>query len=141
MHIVVDKWNLCSFICLLNKCILSAYSLFFLRIHTHSLLLLHPLLFPPPLTTRTHTLPLPSFTLPSSPSHSHTPSPHARSPVSCNACDLRDPVVRCSRENLDMDQEPVYVPGEMNVRYALHCIVFCSILLYSVQFHILFQLN
>ena len=65
--------------------------------------------------TRTQTIYL-SRTHTHTHTHTHTRT-HTHSPMSCNACHLRDPTVRCSRENLDMIQEPVYVPGQMQVRY------------------------
>lgn len=35
-------------------------------------------------------------------------------PVSCNACHMRDPKIRCAREALNMTLEPVYRPGDMS---------------------------
>ena len=35
-------------------------------------------------------------------------------PKSCKACHLRDPAVRCPRNVLNMTQEPIYQPGDMN---------------------------
>ena len=35
-------------------------------------------------------------------------------PISCNACHLRDPKVRCARENLNISLAPAYAPGEMD---------------------------
>ena len=34
--------------------------------------------------------------------------------LSCNACHLTDPKVRCARSSLNMDQNPVYDPGDMS---------------------------
>ena len=34
-------------------------------------------------------------------------------PVSCNACHMRDPKIRCAREALNMTLTPVYAPGDM----------------------------
>lgn len=36
-------------------------------------------------------------------------------PVSCNSCHLRDPKIRCRREALNMDTEPIYRPGTLLV--------------------------
>uniref|UniRef100_A0A6T6YS23 Fe2OG dioxygenase domain-containing protein n=1 Tax=Amorphochlora amoebiformis TaxID=1561963 RepID=A0A6T6YS23_9EUKA len=38
-------------------------------------------------------------------------------PESCNQCDLQDPKIRCRREALDMDQEPIWKPGDLNARF------------------------
>ena len=38
-------------------------------------------------------------------------------PVSCNACHLRDPNVRCRREALNMSLDPIYEPGSMNAMF------------------------
>jgi len=38
-------------------------------------------------------------------------------PKSCNQCELQDPKVRCVRKNLDMVQEPVWSPGDLNKRF------------------------
>lgn len=35
-------------------------------------------------------------------------------PRSCNACELQDHNLRCKRENLDMDPEPVWQPGDLD---------------------------
>ena len=35
-------------------------------------------------------------------------------PASCNACDLRDPIVRCDRKRLNVSDEPAYAPGDMS---------------------------
>lgn len=35
-------------------------------------------------------------------------------PQSCNTCHLRDPAIRCDRQALDMDNNPIYQPGDMN---------------------------
>ena len=34
--------------------------------------------------------------------------------LSCDACHLRDPNVRCQRTRLEMDPNPIYAPGDMN---------------------------
>ena len=39
-------------------------------------------------------------------------------PKSCKACHLRDPAVRCPRNVLNMTQEPIYQPGDMNAMFA-----------------------
>jgi prolyl 4-hydroxylase len=38
--------------------------------------------------------------------------------LSCNACELRDPHVRCRRDRLDMDQNPAYQPGDMSKMFS-----------------------
>ena len=38
-------------------------------------------------------------------------------PKSCKACHLRDPAVRCPRHVLNMTQEPIYQPGDMNAMF------------------------
>lgn len=38
-------------------------------------------------------------------------------PKSCKACHLRDPAVRCPRNVLNMTQEPIYQPGDMNAMF------------------------
>ena len=35
-------------------------------------------------------------------------------PESCNACELRDPKIRCDRSRLNITTTPVYAPGDMN---------------------------
>jgi hypothetical protein len=35
-------------------------------------------------------------------------------PKSCNACHLRDPVVRCSRTGLNISTSPIYGPGDLD---------------------------
>jgi hypothetical protein len=40
------------------------------------------------------------------------------SPHSCSACHLRDPNVRCPRSALNMSQEPIYRPGDMNQMFS-----------------------
>mmetsp|Transcript_9253 Transcript_9253/g.22739 ORF Transcript_9253/g.22739 Transcript_9253/m.22739 type:complete len:456 (-) Transcript_9253:227-1594(-) len=35
-------------------------------------------------------------------------------PESCNKCELQDPKVRCARENLEMDPNPAWQPGDLN---------------------------
>lgn len=34
--------------------------------------------------------------------------------VSCNACHLRDPKIRCDRARLNISDEPIYAPGDMS---------------------------
>jgi hypothetical protein len=38
-------------------------------------------------------------------------------PVTCNACHLRDPAIRCPREKLGMSLDPAYRPGELNAMF------------------------
>jgi len=38
-------------------------------------------------------------------------------PVTCDACALTDPAVRCPRENLEMDPEPTWAPGDLNTMF------------------------
>ena len=38
-------------------------------------------------------------------------------PASCNACDLRDPEVRCDRKRLNVSDEPTYAPGDMSAMF------------------------
>ena len=37
---------------------------------------------------------------------------------SCNACELRDPKLRCSPENLNMSTAPAYLPGQLNEMFS-----------------------
>jgi hypothetical protein len=39
-------------------------------------------------------------------------------PVSCRACHLRDPAVRCTREQLNMSSQAAYQPGDMNLMFS-----------------------
>jgi prolyl 4-hydroxylase len=39
-------------------------------------------------------------------------------PKSCNACDLRDPKVRCDRGRLNITTAPVYAPGDLHSMFA-----------------------
>lgn len=39
-------------------------------------------------------------------------------PAACNACHLRDPKIRCARENLNISTEPIYKPGDMNAMFS-----------------------
>ena len=38
-------------------------------------------------------------------------------PVTCNACHLRDPAIRCPREKLGMSLDPAYQPGQLNAMF------------------------
>jgi len=38
-------------------------------------------------------------------------------PLSCDACHLRDPKLRCDRRALNMTLEPAYAPGDMNAMF------------------------
>ena len=38
--------------------------------------------------------------------------------ASCRACHLRDPKLRCARENLDMSPDPAYKPGDMHAMFS-----------------------
>lgn len=38
-------------------------------------------------------------------------------PVSCNACELRDPKIRCNRQRLNITEDHVYAPGDMNAMF------------------------
>ena len=38
-------------------------------------------------------------------------------PRSCNACELRDPKIRCDRARLNITTTPVYAPGDMNLMF------------------------
>jgi hypothetical protein len=38
-------------------------------------------------------------------------------PASCNRCHLRDPKIRCQRSALNMDQDPIYKPGDMEAMF------------------------
>lgn len=38
-------------------------------------------------------------------------------PSSCQACHLRDPKIRCNRENLNMSTTPAYKPGDMEAMF------------------------
>jgi hypothetical protein len=37
--------------------------------------------------------------------------------LSCNACHLRDPKVRCDRSNLNISTSPIYNPGDMQAMF------------------------
>ena len=39
-------------------------------------------------------------------------------PKSCNACELRDPKIRCSRTNLNISTEPIYQVDDMNAMFS-----------------------
>lgn len=38
-------------------------------------------------------------------------------PISCEACHLLDPAVRCSRQHLNMSETPTFLPGDMNAMF------------------------
>jgi prolyl 4-hydroxylase len=38
-------------------------------------------------------------------------------PVSCNACELLDPAVRCDRKRLNMSDTPIYAPGDISYMF------------------------